>query len=104
VEKYCITVYATDEYNTRVLMARYPRLQTHTQNIIALLLRQWLHERASLLRCTCIVCIVIIFVSPLNAELNPICHLLALLGGATIVVISRLRDNGLTAEARTCSG
>ena len=27
----------------------------------------------------------------LNAELNPICHLLALLGGATIVVVSRLR-------------
>src|SRR5215471_8664333 len=27
---------------------------------------------------------------PLNAELNPTCHLLALLGGATIVVISRL--------------
>jgi hypothetical protein len=30
-------------------------------------------------------------VYPLNAELNPICHLLALLGGATIVVVSRLR-------------
>jgi hypothetical protein len=29
--------------------------------------------------------------NPLNAELNPICHLLALLGGATIVVLSRLR-------------
>ena len=29
--------------------------------------------------------------SPLNAELNPICHLLALLGGATIQVVSRLR-------------
>ena len=28
---------------------------------------------------------------PLNAELNPICHLLALLGGTTIVVVSRLR-------------
>src|SRR5215472_3318517 len=27
----------------------------------------------------------------LNAELNPICRLLALLGGATIVVVSRLR-------------
>jgi len=27
------------------------------------------------------------------AELNPICHLLALLGGATIVVVSRLRFN-----------
>ena len=29
--------------------------------------------------------------NPLNAELNPICHLVALLGGATIVVVSRLR-------------
>ena len=29
--------------------------------------------------------------NPLNAELNPIYHLLALLGGATIVVVSRLR-------------
>ena len=29
--------------------------------------------------------------NPLKAELNPICHLLALLGGAIIVVISRLR-------------
>jgi len=33
-------------------------------------------------------------VNPLNAELNPICHLLALLGGATIVVVSRLRVKG----------
>jgi len=32
-------------------------------------------------------------VKPLNAELNPICHLLSLLGGATIVVVSRLRVN-----------
>ena len=30
-------------------------------------------------------------INPLNAELNPICHLLALLGGATIVVVSILR-------------
>jgi len=30
----------------------------------------------------------------LNAELNPICRLLALLVGATIVVVSRLRVNG----------
>ena len=29
--------------------------------------------------------------NPLNAELSPICLLLALLGGATIVVVSRLR-------------
>jgi hypothetical protein len=33
-------------------------------------------------------------INPLNAELNPIYHLLALLGGATIVVLSRLRVNG----------
>jgi hypothetical protein len=32
-------------------------------------------------------------VNPLNAELNPTCHLLALLGGSTIVVVSRLRVN-----------
>jgi len=30
-------------------------------------------------------------INPSNSELNPICHLLALLGGATIVVVSRLR-------------
>jgi hypothetical protein len=29
----------------------------------------------------------------LNAELNPICHLLAIQGGATIVVVSKLRVN-----------
>ena len=34
------------------------------------------------------------WINPLNAELNPICHLLALLGGATIVVVSRLRVKG----------
>ena len=31
--------------------------------------------------------------NPLNAELNPICYLLALLEGATIVVVRRLRVN-----------
>ena len=32
-------------------------------------------------------------INPLNAELNPSCHLLAILGRATIVVVSRLRVN-----------
>ena len=40
-------------------------------------------------------------INPLNAELNPICHLLALLGGATIVVVSRLRVKQYT---RFCEG
>ena len=31
--------------------------------------------------------------NPLKAELNPICYWLALLGVATIVVVSRLRVN-----------
>jgi len=31
--------------------------------------------------------------NPLNAELNPNCHLLASLGGATMAVVSRLRVN-----------
>ena len=39
---------------------------------------------------------VLIHFNPLNAELNPICHLLALLGGATIAVVSRLRVNVVT--------
>jgi len=39
----------------------------------------------------CPISRVVPFVNPLNAEFNPICHLLALLGGATIVVVSRLR-------------
>jgi hypothetical protein len=38
----------------------------------------------------------IIFFNPLNAELNPICHLLTLLGGATIVVVSRLRVKSIS--------
>ena len=37
-------------------------------------------------------------INPLNAKLNPICHLLALLGGATIVVVSRLRVNGYISQ------
>ena len=36
--------------------------------------------------------------NPLNAELNPICHLLALLEGATIVDISGLRVKHCWAE------
>src|SRR5215467_3195476 len=40
---------------------------------------------------------------PLNAELNPTCHLLALLGGATIVVVSRLRVNTCTITDCTVS-
>jgi len=35
--------------------------------------------------------VFLISFNPLKAELNPICHFLALLGGATIVVVSRLR-------------
>ena len=39
----------------------------------------------------CLSSSLVTLINPLNAELNPICHLLALLGGATIVVVSRLR-------------
>jgi hypothetical protein len=33
------------------------------------------------------------FINPLNAELNPICHMLALLGAHHILHISSLRAN-----------
>ena len=39
-------------------------------------------------------------INPLNAELNPTCHFLALLGGATIVVVSRLRVKSPLARPR----
>ena len=42
--------------------------------------------------------------NPLNAELNPICHLLALLGGATIVVVSRLRVKSWEIQINTDEG
>ena len=32
-------------------------------------------------------------INPLNAQLNPICHLLALLGAHTILHVSRIRVN-----------
>jgi hypothetical protein len=41
--------------------------------------------------------------NPLNAELNPICHLLALLGGATIVVVSNLRVKYPFPIKRSCN-
>jgi hypothetical protein len=34
-----------------------------------------------------------IIINPLNAELNPICHLLALLGAHHILHVSRIRVN-----------
>jgi len=33
--------------------------------------------------------------NPLNAELNPICHLLALLGAHPILLVSRIRVNSV---------
>jgi hypothetical protein len=38
-----------------------------------------------------IIIIIIIIINPLNAELNPICHLLALLGAHPIIHVSRIR-------------
>jgi len=38
-------------------------------------------------------------INPLNAELNPICQLLAVLGAHHILHFSKIRVNFLTAEA-----
>jgi len=37
-------------------------------------------------------------INPLNAELNPICHLLALLGAHHILHVSRIRVNAINKE------
>jgi hypothetical protein len=38
----------------------------------------------------------LVFINPLNAELNLICHLLALLGAHPILHISRIRVNAIS--------
>ena len=43
-----------------------------------------------------LLCITIWYVNPLNAELNPIRHLLALVGVRHIVHVSRIRVNNVT--------
>ena len=48
-------------------------------------------EIAVAAKCSAALKLIIVLFNPLNTELNPICHLLALLGCATIVVVSRLR-------------
>jgi len=40
--------------------------------------------------------------NPLNAELNPICHLLALLGTHHILHVSRIRVNNCIYKTSTC--
>ena len=42
--------------------------------------------------------LVLHHVNPLNAELNPICHLLALVGAQHILHVSRVGLNSLQAE------
>ena len=51
-----------------------------------------------ILYCSCII-------NPLNTELNPICHLLALLGAHHILHVSRIRVNRLSRSltARSCT-
>ena len=55
--------------------------------------REQCHKKGTVVRKNFVVILFPVGTNPLNAELNPICHLLALLGGATIVVVSRLRVN-----------
>jgi hypothetical protein len=43
---------------------------------------------------TPVLCIGRTVFNPLNAELNPICHLLALLGAHPIFYVSRIRVKG----------
>ena len=65
---------------------------THSQYVIliAFPLQQWLSERVTMLHYTYIGCLVI---NPLKAELNPICHLLALIGAHHILHVGGLRVN-----------
>jgi len=43
------------------------------------------------------------YINPLNAELNPICHMLALLGAHHILHVSRVRVNESPTWCKLCS-
>ena len=45
--------------------------------------------------------LVLIYVNPLNAELNPLCHFLALLGAHHFLHVSRIRVKSLTLRLLT---
>ena len=80
---------------------------THSEYIILIASpwQQWLRERVSMLCHAQIACrvtffffflnISIMLINPLNAELNPIRHLLALVGARHIVHVSRIRVKSL---------
>ena len=52
-------------------------------------------ERKQTLPC-CNIFLILIWINPLNAELNPICYLLALLGAHHFLHLSRIRVKSLT--------
>jgi hypothetical protein len=68
---------------------------THLEyvTLIALPQQQWLREGVSILRCTYNASFVgtEAYINTLNAKLNPICHLLALLGTQHIFHVSLLK-------------
>ena len=58
-----------------------------------------MHYYAHLQECKAVYyCIWFSALNPLNAELNPICHLLALLGAHHILHVGRIRVNVLAAS------
>jgi hypothetical protein len=60
------------------------------------------HDNESLnFGCNCISSVTINNINPLNAKLNPICHLLALLGAHLIFHFSRIRVKTTTVKDAT---
>jgi len=88
-KKYGKAGQATDDNIMRIAYWVTKATNTYTEYVITIAFRlhQWLSERASLL---CYNALPILF-NPLNAELNPICHLLALLGSHHILHVSGIR-------------
>jgi len=110
VDKYGTARQITDGNIIRRMRGAYwltKAKDTHSEYVIliAFPLQQWVHATASILRYTYIACLVNLLkptcyamhhqFNPLNAELNPICYLLALLAHHFLHV-SRIRVKSLT--------
>ena len=68
-------------------------VRARTQMLISQSVTIWRRRVELLLYCPYIYIYIYIYLNRLNAELNPICHLRALLGAHYILHVSRIRVN-----------
>ena len=87
-------------FKTRILKVTYllrrVRLHNKSQELKIPRANYWLHSQCVFSGAGAIMCQYVSQINPLNAELNPICYLLALLGAHHFLHVGRIRVKSLT--------